>query len=455
VARRRGQDKSTATVVGGLPTDFEPPGVSATEPELPRDASYLRLLLVLLISAAFFEGYDSSILALLLPNIQSTFHVSEAVLGLTRIPIELGLFVAFFVTRLSDRVGRRPLLLWSVVGYTLFTALTAVSWDIWSFAFFQFGSRIFLGAEYAVGVTMIVEEFPAARRGRALGTLLTFSALGTIVVGVLLGIGLQDGPLEWRTFYLIGLVPLLALSFFRRRLRETKRFLEEKEKRDAGETIEKVPFLEPWKPQYRRNLVLVGLVHMLRSIPLFGSTAWWAFYAERERGFSAAQVAVYIIVAYGIGCVGYYVCGRSMERWGRRPTAMVYFAGGILFSIVLFQVSDKTVSFFALMLAVFFGLGMGPVMSSFATELFPTEIRGQAAAWIRNWFEIAGYVFGPALVGILGDHSTGAIGNIGDTVTLLMVLQVPTLWLVWRYMPETKGMELEDIAAREVAVVAQ
>ena len=82
-------------------------------------------------------------------------------------------------------------------------------------------------------------------------------------------------------------------------------------------------------------------------------------------------------------------------------------------------------SFVALLLAVFFGLGMGPVMSAFATELFPTEIRGQAAAWIRNVFEIAGYVFGPALVGILGDHATGAIGNIGDTVTLLMLLQLP------------------------------
>src|SRR5438067_11406296 len=146
-----------------------------------RNPRYLRLLLILLISAAFFEGYDSSILALLLPNIQNTFHVSEAVLGITRIPIELGLFVAFFVARLSDRWGRRPTLLWSVVGYTVFTALTAFSWDIWSFALFQFASRIFLGAEYAIGVTMIVEEFPVARRARALGTLLTFSALGTII----------------------------------------------------------------------------------------------------------------------------------------------------------------------------------------------------------------------------------------------------------------------------------
>ncbi|HVE93305.1 MAG TPA: MFS transporter [Acidimicrobiales bacterium] len=422
-------------------TEGGPPG--------PVDESYLKLLLVLLVSAAFFEGYDGSILALLLPDIQSTFRVSEAVLGITRIPIELGLFVAFFVTRLSDRLGRRPVLLWSVVGYTVFTAATAFSWDIWSFAFFQFGSRVFLGAEYAIGVTMIVEEFPAGRRGRALGTLLTFAALGTIAVGLLIAAGLDETDLGWRAFYLVGLLPLLLLSFYRRRLRETQRFLQLKAARDAGHAIKEVPFLEPWKAQYRRNLVLVGLIHMLRSIPLFGSTAWWAFYAERERGFTSLQVSIYIISAYGLGCIGYYVCGRAMERFGRRPTAMVYFAGGIIFSIVLFQVSGAVISFFALLLAVFFGLGMGPVMGSFATELFPTEIRGQAAAWIRNWFEIAGYVFGPALVGVLGDHSTGAIGNIGDTVTLLMVLQLPTLWLVWRYMPETKGLELEEVMAEE------
>ncbi len=414
------------------------------EAEAGVDKKYLRMLLVLLVSAAFFEGYDSSILALLLSDIQSSFRVSEAVLGVTRIPIELGLFVAFFVTRLSDRLGRRPLLLWSVVGYTLFTAATALSWDIWSFAFFQFGSRVFLGAEYAVGVTMIVEEFPAGKRGRALGTLLTFSALGTIAVGVLLGAGLQDTGLGWRAFYLVGLAPLVLLIPFRRRLKETQRFLDMK----AGkETEDKVPFLEPWKPRYRRNLVLVGIVHMLRSIPIFGSTAWWAFYAERERGFTSLEISIFIIAAYGLGCVGYYVCGRLMERIGRRPTAILYFSGGIVFSITLFQVSAKPISFISLMLAVFSGLGMGPVMSSFATELFPTEIRGQAAAWIRNWFEIAGYVFGPALVGILGDHATGAIGNIGDTVTLLMILQLPALYLIWKYMPETKGLELEEVFA--------
>lgn len=445
------------TVVGGIPAevDLELAGATVSEPDIGRDDRYLKQLLVLLVSCSFFEGYDSSILALLLPNIQNTFQVSEAVLGITRIPIEMGLFAAFFVTRLSDRFGRRPLLLWSVVGYTVFTAATAVSWNIWSFAAFQFGARVFLGAEYAIAVTMVVEEFPAARRGRALGVLLTFTALGAVAVGLLLGAGLQEGPLEWRTFYLVGLVPLVLLSFFRRRLRETRRFEEERDRRAAERESDGEgaiagtadSFLEPWMPPYRRNLVLVGLLHMLRSIPLFGSTAWWAFYAERERGFSSLQVAIYIIVAYGCGTIGYYVCGRMMERIGRRHTAMGYLAGGAFFSIVLFQVRSDTISFVALMLAVFFGLGVGPAMGAFATELFPTEIRGRATAWVRNWFEIAGYVFGPALVGILGDHSSGAIGNIGDTVTFLMVMQLPAIFLIWRFMPETKGVELEDIVA--------
>jgi len=435
-------------IAAGVPTDFQGPSIAPPDdddPSLQRPDSYLRLLLLLLVSAAFFEGYDSSILALLLPNIQSSFGVSEATLGLTRIPIELGLFVAFFVARLSDRVGRRPMLLWSVVGYTVFTALTAVSWDIWSFAFFQFASRVFLGAEYAIGVTMIVEEFPAARRARALGTLLTFAALGTIAVGVLLGAGLQDTSLDWRAFYLIGLAPLLVLSLYRRRIKETRRFLELK----AGRLAEapKPSMLVPWRRRYRRNLVLVGMIHMFRSIPLFGSTAWWAFYAERERGFTASKVAFYIICAYGLGCVGYYVCGRAMERFGRRPTALVYGVGGIVFTIILFQTTSESLAFVSLLLGVFFSLGMGPVMSAFATELFPTEIRGQTAAWIRNVFEIAGYVFGPAVVGILGDHESGAIGNVGDTVSAMMLFSIPVLWLVWRYMPETKGRELEEISA--------
>ncbi|GAA4068567.1 MFS transporter [Actinomadura miaoliensis] len=415
-----------------------------------RDRRYLRSLLLMLAGASFFQGYDNQIFALLLSDIQSDFRVGESTLGAINIVSELGTFAAFFVARGSDRFGRRALLLWSVAGYTLFTALTALSWDVWSFASMQFLARVFVGTEYAVSVTIIVEEFPARRRGRALGVLLAAGAFGSVVVAGLLGSGLQDGPLGWRTFYLMGLVPLVVLGVYRRRLRETERFAALQAARAArAEQTARVKradpsFLLPWQPRYRRPLVLVGLVYVFTAIPHYGATAWWAFYAERERGYGSGEISFFVICAYGLGIVGYLLCGRAMERFGRRPTALVYAAGALVSTAVLFQVGDKRLAFALVVLSVVFGLGIRPVLGAFATELFPTEIRGQTAAWIRNVFEIVGTTAGPAVVGLLGDHTIGAIGTIGDTVTAVVLLYLPVIWLIWRYMPETRGRLHED-----------
>lgn len=72
---------------------------------------YRRSLTALLAPATLFHGFDLTLIAVLLPQIAGTFAAGEATLGLTRIPIELGLFAAFFVARLADRLrvsGRRP-----------------------------------------------------------------------------------------------------------------------------------------------------------------------------------------------------------------------------------------------------------------------------------------------------------------------------------------------------------
>ena len=113
-------------------------------------------------------------------------------------------------------------------------------------------------------------------------------------------------------------------------------------------------------------------------------------------------------------------------------------------SVALFQTADPAVSFFALLGAVFFGLGMSPVMSAFTTELFPTDVRGQAAAWIRNVFDLAATMAGPLVVGILADRGGGPVGSIGDSITLLAPLWLPAAWLVWRHLPETRGLDLGE-----------
>ncbi len=407
----------------------------------------LRLIFALLASAAFFDGYDAQIVSLLLPQIQDSFHASVTALGVAHIPIALGQFVAFFVIRQADRVGRRPLLLVTILGYTAFTAATAAAWDLSSFAVLQFGAQVFIGAEFGVAVTMLVEVFPKERRGRALGMLLTFGPLGAVVVAVLLAAGLQDTALGWRGFYLIGLLPLVAVAIGRRRLPETARFKEEQRRRAEGTSGPRVPMLEPWLPQYRGRLVLVGLVSLLQTLPTSAAVAWWAYYAERQRGLSTGDVATYVVFAYGAGLFGYYSCGRLMDRIGRRPTGVLYVVCTVAAGIALFQSGHGLASPLLLALAVFFGLGIGPVLSAYATELFPTRIRAQASAWVRNWFAVVGSALGPAMVGVLGDPYHGAIGNIGNTLSLLMLVALPAAFLIWRFMPETRAVELEAAAA--------
>ncbi|HTV11003.1 MAG TPA: MFS transporter [Acidimicrobiales bacterium] len=406
-----------------------------------RSAS-LGLILALLLPAAFFDGYDAQIMALLLPQIQDSFHASVTALGLAHIPIALGQFVAFFIIRQADRVGRRPLLLLTVFGYTAFTAATAAAWDLWSFAALQFGAQVFIGAEFAVAVTMLVELFPNERRGRALGALLTFGPLGAVVVAVLLDAGLEDTALGWRVFYLVGILPLVVVALARRRLPETPRFEAERRVRAQGTAPPAASFLEPWLPRYRKRLVLVGLVSLFQTLPSSAAVAWWAFYAERERGLSTGQVATYVIFAYGAGLFGYYSCGRLMDRVGRRPTAVIYILCTVVAGMGLFQSGGSPASPVLLAVAVFFGLGIGPVMSAFATELFPTRIRAQASSWVRNWFAIIGSALGPSLVGVLGDPYRGTIGNIGNTVTLLMLVALPSAFFILRFMPETRGVDL-------------
>jgi MFS transporter, putative metabolite:H+ symporter len=418
---------------------------SAPSPAVEHSADYLRTLLLLLLAATFFEGYDGSILALVLPAIQKTFAVTESQLGVSRAIIELGLGGAFFLARAGDRWGRRKLLLWSVLGYTLMTALTAVSTDLWMFTAFQSVSRVFLGAEYAVAVTMIVEEFPKERRARTLGLFLMCSAVGAIVVVLLALAGLDSTSLGWRGLYLVGVIPLIFLAFFRRGLKETQRFQRHADDAASSGRSLRVNFFEPWRAPYRRTLVMVGLIHLFRSLPLFGATAWYFYYAQGEGGLTDTASQLIFLVAYGAGTAGYWVCGRAMDRYGRRPTAIVYGLMAAVSASALFQARTPLAIGVLLVLAVFFGLGMAPVTGAISTELFPTYIRNQSAAWARNIFEIAGFILGPLLVGVLGDHYSGALGSIGDTVTILVMLFVPATWLIWRHLPETMGRELEEI----------
>src|SRR5437762_6336691 len=118
---------------------------------------------------------------------------------------------------LGDRIGRAKTMLLTILIYSLCTGLSALSWDIWSFAGFRFITGLGVGGEFAVGVALVAEVMPQHARPYALGLLQALSAIGNISAAFInLGLGaaeehgLPTSP--WRIMFLVGAVPaLLAL----------------------------------------------------------------------------------------------------------------------------------------------------------------------------------------------------------------------------------------------------
>jgi MFS transporter, putative metabolite:H+ symporter len=421
--------------------------LSASSTSDGRSNTYLRLLLVLLLPAAFFNTYDSELRAVLLTQLKDSFHVGTAAIGIANIPIGSGQFVAFLIVLLADRIGRRPILLWSILGYTVFTTLSAAAWSLWSFAAFQSCAQVFIGAEFGVAVTLLAEEVPAESRGRYLSLLLLVSPLGAVLAGLLVAVGFLHNPIGWRAFFLLAAIPLTVVSIARRRLHESQAYVLAARRRRgvAGRPARRVvaAAFGVWQGRERPRVLAVGVIALLQGLASAAVVGWWTYYAEHERHFGTGISGAFFAVAALVSVGGYVMCGRLMDRVGRRWTTIFYVVSAVVCAVATFQVANRWVMFPLLIGTAFFGIGVAPALSAFATELFPTEMRAQASAWIRNGFGNTGSVLGPAIVGILG-ASTGLLHNVGNAVSVVAIVSLVIVPIVLWTIPETRKVSLDQ-----------
>jgi MFS family permease len=146
---------------------------------------------------------------------------------------------------LGDRYGRAKTMTLTILLYSLFTGLSALSVGIWDFAFYRFLTGLGVGGEFAVGVTLVAEVMPQRARAHALAWLQACSAIGNITAAFV-GLGLsqltdvawwpslfgrQLSP--WRVMFIIGAVPAVLAILIMRRLHEPERWQEMRNRKDV------------------------------------------------------------------------------------------------------------------------------------------------------------------------------------------------------------------------------
>ncbi len=396
--------------------------------------SYQRRLVVFLSVATFFEGFDFIALTQVLPTVQREMHLDQTASGILLSVTAAGTVLAYVLVRLADRIGRRRLLFISILGYTLSTALTATSVSVWDFALWQFSARVFLIAEYAVSMVLAAEEFPADRRATIIGLLQGASSLGAILCAGTVPLLLKSAW-TWRTVYLVGVVPLLLMAFLRRSLTESRRFealtAEERAPRPLGHIL---------RTPYRRRMIQLAIIWGLTYICAQNAVSFWKVFVMNERAFTEEMAAQSIQWAALGSMPVLFSFGWVMDRIGRRRAAAILYPTGALSVALSYSLHGQVPLTLALAWGVFAVSAFLPLLTSFSTELFPTDLRGDAFAWSNNLLGRITYVVSPTLVGLLADHQHSY------TVPMVAsaVFPIVALVLLLRWFPETARRELEE-----------
>lgn len=184
---------------------------------------------------------------------------------------------------LGDRVGRAKTMMWTILLYSAFTGLSALSWDIWSFSFFRFLTGLGVGGEFAVGVSLVAEVMPLRARPFALGLLQALSAIGNIsaaVISLVLSELEETGAIgsAWRWMFVIGAGPALLAIVIRRKLKEPEQWQslsDDQLKKKLGS------YSELFSPRWRKN-ALVGLFMAFAGVVGLWGIGFFSFDLNRS-----------------------------------------------------------------------------------------------------------------------------------------------------------------------------
>lgn len=427
--------------------------------------------------AGILFGFDEGVIAGALGFLRKSFAIAPSAEGFMTAAVPLGaLFGAVAAGRAAERYGRRASLLAAALLFVVGAALSSLITAVWMLS----AARLMLG--FAVGVAALVaplyiaESAPARQRGMLVSIYqlaVTLGILGAYVANYALG---ED----WRTMFLLGAVPGVALFVGMLFLTDTPRWLAGRRgpetARAALARLRGVPPDDPgverelgrimaadvaarggrdarWRDLFVHDVrpaLVVGVgLFALQQFSGINAVIYYAPTVFQEAGFDSHGIQ--ILATMGIGVVNVFMTLVGMaliDRIGRRPLLYIGFGGAAL-SLGLIALGAWTQAQWLDIIAVAglviyiaaFAASLGPLPYVMMAEVYPRHVRalGMSVATLANWSLNFVVVFSfPVLVAAIG---------LGGVFAFYSLVCVAGLFFARRYVPETNGVPLEAIEA--------
>ncbi|MFK7974737.1 MAG: MFS transporter [Halioglobus sp.] len=402
----------------------------------PRDLSDADIALLLLLGAAFVVGhYDLTTLTLAVPHVQATFAVPEDELGQMIAIIRLGAIPAILLALVADRMGRRRLLMATLIGMSVFTLATAFAQTPNQFMLFQSMVRLFGSLEEILAVVYALETLPARHRGWGVGFLAAMGGIGTGVGSLLYGV-VDYLPGQWRAMYGLGGLAILLVFWLRRNLPESTLFLEQRAQTRNEPAVSPLAPLIEILTKHRRPIIALAVIASAFWFQVTAVVNFMSKYLQEVHSYTTLQVSALFIVSGVLAVVGNIASGTASDRFGRKPLL----AGAIIVNCTAALVFYNASGFWlpvAWTLTLMSFLVVDLITYTLAGELFPTSCRSTSST-IRSLFSVlgaaAGLAFESYLYAITGSHAQAL-----SFMTFSSLLALPVVaWM----LRETANTEL-------------
>jgi MFS family permease len=358
--------------------------------------------------------------------------------------IFLGIFLAggtlggLLFGSLGDKIGRKPVMVLTILFYSVFSGLTYFATELWHVGVLRFLVAMGVGGEWAVAAALVAEIFPKHARTHAGGI---FHATGVIGTWMATLTAMQVGS-EWRIAYLIGVIPALLTLWVRSSVKEPESW---QEARESGRPMGS--FSDLFGDARWRRRALLGMA--LAAVGL--GTFWGVCVATQDLtrelllrlGVPAAdaqknsQFAYGIIQVLGAG-IGQLCFGPLCARYGRKRTFVVMHV--LSFVMVLAVCFLPREYWHMLVLLPVFGFVSLSIHAGYAIyfpELFPNHLRATGASFCFN----AGRILAAPMLIVSG--YVKAWTSLPNAIAALGCLFLVGV-LVLAFLPETKGEDLPE-----------
>jgi MFS transporter, SP family, arabinose:H+ symporter len=438
-------------------------------------------LAVLACIGGFLFGYDTSNIGSALGFIP--YHLSSFATGYLVAGASLGAAAGALVAGpLTDHFGRKALLIADAAIYAVGAILSAVTVDAGMLLASRTLIGLAIGADSAIATSYIAEFAPRSRRGQLSIIQQWMITVGILVAYVVAVIILKAAPggagnADWRLILGLGGIPALVAVALRSHMPESPRWLmlhgryedtrkafgrlgmdvTEDEARRAAQQLSGQQREQQRKTQWtkgvRRALIIVCAFFIFQQITginvpfYYGPTILSSYFMSGHNAVAAAVAGVEATAILGaVNVVATYFAFRWIDKIGRRPLAIWGYAGMTAFILVAaagvaFLVGVPKVVLVMVGFSFFitsFAIGVGGTGWLIQGEVFPTAVRGRAAAtgacvdWLANYALIEAF---PAWHTSIG---------LGWVMVCFAVLCVFAIAFIYRFLPETKGLSVEQ-----------